>query len=74
MTPTARRLVTHGGRIETWEHFQTLALDIRESLAAEERSRPADPDPDRGLADLGRPAAHGCSSSSPKRSGTATSR
>ena len=30
--PDRSQLVTRGGRIETWEHFQTLALDIRESL------------------------------------------
>jgi MoCo/4Fe-4S cofactor protein with predicted Tat translocation signal len=30
--PDRSQLITRGGRIETWEHFQTLALDIRESL------------------------------------------
>jgi MoCo/4Fe-4S cofactor protein with predicted Tat translocation signal len=30
--PDRSQLVTRGGRIETWEHFQSLALDIRESL------------------------------------------
>jgi MoCo/4Fe-4S cofactor protein with predicted Tat translocation signal len=28
------QLVTRGGRIESWEHFQTLALEIRQSLRA----------------------------------------
>ena len=32
--PDRSQLVTRGGRIETWEHFQTLALDVRESLRA----------------------------------------
>jgi MoCo/4Fe-4S cofactor protein with predicted Tat translocation signal len=32
--PDRSQLVTRGGRIETWEHFQTLALDIRETLRA----------------------------------------
>jgi MoCo/4Fe-4S cofactor protein with predicted Tat translocation signal len=30
--PDRSQLVTRGGRIETWEHFQTLALEIRETL------------------------------------------
>ena len=30
--PDRSQLITRGGRIETWEHFQTLALDTRESL------------------------------------------
>jgi molybdopterin-containing oxidoreductase family iron-sulfur binding subunit len=30
--PDRSQLVTRGGRIDTWEHFQTLALDIRETL------------------------------------------
>ena len=29
-------MVTHNGRVETWEHFQTLVLDIREKLLAKE--------------------------------------
>ena len=32
--PDRSQLVTRGGRIETWEHFQTLALEIRQSLRA----------------------------------------
>ena len=32
--PDRSQLITRGGRIETWEHFQSLALDIRESLRA----------------------------------------
>jgi len=32
--PDRSQLVTRGGRIETWEHFQTLALGIREALRA----------------------------------------
>jgi MoCo/4Fe-4S cofactor protein with predicted Tat translocation signal len=30
--PDRSQLITRGGRIETWEHFQSLALDMRESL------------------------------------------
>jgi hypothetical protein len=30
--PDRSQLITRGGRIETWEHFQSLALDIREAL------------------------------------------
>jgi MoCo/4Fe-4S cofactor protein with predicted Tat translocation signal len=32
--PDRSQLITRGGRIETWEHFQTLALDLREALRA----------------------------------------
>ena len=32
--PDRSQLVTRGGRIETWEHFQSLALGIRERLRA----------------------------------------
>ncbi len=32
--PDRSQMVTHNGRVDTWEHFQTLALDLRESLRA----------------------------------------
>ncbi len=32
--PDRSQLITRGGRIETWEHFQSLALGIRETLRA----------------------------------------
>jgi molybdopterin-containing oxidoreductase family iron-sulfur binding subunit len=32
--PDRSQLVTHNGRIDTWEHLQTLLLDLRQSLAA----------------------------------------
>ena len=28
--PDRSQVVTHNGRVDTWEHFQTLALDLRE--------------------------------------------
>ena len=49
--------VTRGGRIETWEHFQSLALGLRRSPPLEKRRRPAHPDPDGRLAHPGRSAA-----------------
>ncbi len=32
--PDRSQLVTHNGRVETWEHLQTLILDGREKLLA----------------------------------------
>ena len=32
--PDRSQLITRGGRIETWEHFQSVALEIRESVRA----------------------------------------
>jgi molybdopterin-containing oxidoreductase family iron-sulfur binding subunit len=32
--PDRSQMVTHNGRIDTWEHFQTLALNLRESFRA----------------------------------------
>jgi MoCo/4Fe-4S cofactor protein with predicted Tat translocation signal len=30
--PDRSQMVTHNARVDTWEHFQTLALDVREKL------------------------------------------
>jgi MoCo/4Fe-4S cofactor protein with predicted Tat translocation signal len=30
--PDRSQLLTHNGRVDTWEHFQTLALDLRAAL------------------------------------------
>ena len=32
--PDRSQMVTHNARVDTWEHFQTLALDIRDRLRA----------------------------------------
>ncbi len=50
--PDRSQMVTHNGRVDTWEHFQTLALDLRESLRAKKGAGLRNPDPD------GRPRRH----------------
>jgi MoCo/4Fe-4S cofactor protein with predicted Tat translocation signal len=32
--PDRSQMVTHNGRVDTWEHFQNLALDLREAFQA----------------------------------------
>ena len=55
--PDRSQVVTHNGRVETWEHFQTLLLSaFANELREDEGRRPAHPDPDGHLADAGRPA------------------
>ena len=55
--PDRSQLITRGGRIETWEHFQSLALEIREVAPREEGGGPANPHADRGLTDSRRSAS-----------------
>ena len=31
--PDRSQMVTHNARVDTWEHFQTLVLDLREAFA-----------------------------------------
>ena len=53
--PDRSGLITRGGRIESWEHFQTLMLDTRESSVRSKKGlRTKNPDADRSLADSGR--------------------
>ncbi len=53
--PDRSQMVSHNARVDTWEHFQTVALDAPCAAPRQERSRPAHPHPDGGLADLSRP-------------------
>ena len=41
--PDRSQLVTHDGRVDTWERFQNVALDLRDGAEGQERRRSADP-------------------------------
>ena len=55
--PDRSQMVTHNGRVETWEHFQTLTLDLRESLRAKKGAGLRHPEPSGDFAHIGRPIA-----------------
>ena len=72
--PDRSQVVTHNGRVSTWDDFLAVLVAGAQRQRAKEGGRAAGPDRDGHLADPGRSAPGSCASSSPRRSGTPTSR